>query len=315
MGQCQTKNEVSTSTVEWNQRVVKGGTFLRSGPSRSPTLLNIRNTFKRNTVMRSSVTRNLQSRTSIYNFKHTKNKSQAPVVMSTPSCVSRPWEARLQPGTYNLSDLVNFPDIQSPEPRYAKFTLDNDSWKSTVGHLEIPLEVLIRQEIPVEIATDTLLKFYGCSLIGEGTGGQIKLGDEHIIQDFTYQQDYFKKYVQDNVGAGIERHEFAHIDCPLVSLDESGLFLLGKMEEEESIDNQPAKNNLYLIAFRIPHLNALFVPGGTIHSNDYLQGCWRTMLSWTSEEPIDGVKIFGVSKGGQQQKGVFRIQGMDSTDE
>ena len=87
------------------------------------------------------------------------------------------------------------------------------------------------------------------------------------------------------------------------------------MEEEESIDNQPAKNNLYLIAFRIPHLNALFVPGGAIHSNDYLQGCWRTMLSWTSEEPIDGVKIFGVSKGGQQQKGVFRIQGMDSTDE
>jgi len=150
------------------------------------------------------------------------------------------------------------------------------------------LDALLSQEVPVEVATDTLLEFYGCSLIGESTGGSLELNDEHRIQDFTYQQDYFKKYVL-NVGAGIETHEFAHIDCPLSPLDESGVFLLGKWEEEESTDNvnvnQPAKNSLYLTAFKIPQLHVLFVPEGTIHSNDYLQGCWRTMLSWTTEKP------------------------------
>eukprot|EP00578_Thalassiosira_sp_NH16_P000268 CAMPEP_0181136434 /NCGR_PEP_ID=MMETSP1071-20121207/33175_1 /TAXON_ID=35127 /ORGANISM="Thalassiosira sp., Strain NH16" /LENGTH=402 /DNA_ID=CAMNT_0023223131 /DNA_START=189 /DNA_END=1395 /DNA_ORIENTATION=+ len=352
MGQCQsnpsfskTKTNDEIGKIEWIQRLESGNTFLRFGYRRSNNSNTVErqqsliergaittaiescsspNTVRRRTgLLRSHQNESLGTeRTSIYYFKRTQRKQdslvmstpweQDSLVMSTPSSVVKPWEARLAPGIYLYADLVNFPDIKPPVPRYARFTLNEGSWKSIIGRLEIPVEVLLSQEVPVEVATESLLKFYGCSLIGESTGGSLELGDEHCIQDFTYQRDYFKKYVQ-NVGAGIERHEFAHIDCPLSPLDESGLFLLGKWEEEESIDSQPAKNNLYLTAFRIPQLHVLFVPGGTIHSNDYLQGCWRTMLSWTSEEPIDNVKLFRVSKGGQQQKGMFRIQGMDST--
>jgi len=343
MGQCQsnpssssktkkTKDEINDSTVEWSERLEMGGTFRRYIGSiverqRQQSLIVRDTTSDLDGFMRSDNSNTVRRRSSAIRFYHNRSlgttkikrtsiyKDNSSVVMSTPSSVLNPWEARLAPGIYPFADLVKFPDIKPPVPRYTKFTLDHGSWKSTTGRLEIPLDALLSQEVPVEVATNSLLEFYGCSLIEESTGGSLELNDEHRIQDFTYQQDYFKKYVL-NVGAGIETHEFAHIDCPLSPLDESGVFLLGKWEEEESTDNvnQPAKNNLCLTAFRIPQLHVLFVPEGTIHSNDYLLGCWRTMLSWTTEKPIDNVKIFGVSDGGDKQKGMFRIQGMNSAD-
>jgi hypothetical protein len=229
------------------------------------------------------------------------------VVMSTPTAEDEPWEAYLEPGTYQLSDIVLFPDVDEPVPRCAKFYVPKANWKcsgdKTSGTVKIDHNEL-KQPIPVEIATDLLLKFYGCSLISRNSAGQVHLYDEHVIQDFHYSKDYFKKYVT-GVGAGVETHDFAHIDCPLSPLHESGFFLLGKWEEEEG------KTCLCLTMFRVPQGHALFVPGGTIHSNDYMRGAWRTMLSWTCDQPINHVTLLSIEADGSLNKEYFKVKGVD----
>lgn len=103
----------------------------------------------------------------------------------------------------------------------------------------------------------------------------------HTMQDFRYNKDYFKRYAKEK--GGLEVHTFAHVDCPLDTLDESGMFIIGKWNDDG--------NALFLTAFRVPQLHSLFVPGGTVHSNDYLCGTWRTMLSWTSQVTFLAVKF------------------------
>ena len=93
----------------------------------------------------------------------------------------------------------------------------------------------------------------------------------HGIQDFTYSQAYREDYVKTISGAGLERHGFHHLDCPLV--EDSGYFVIGKMVKDGDT------KELHVTAFIIPTNHTIFVPGGTIHSNDYQKGTWRTMLS------------------------------------
>lgn len=260
---------MSSTKVVWTQRTDRGGTFRRWGR---------RGTFGR--------------------IKST-------VVLNTPNADFKPWEARLDPGVYALRDVVAYPDIKKPIPKHAKFYLGKSGkWKSsgdtTSGTLELQGAELRTKEIPVEFATDPLLSFYGCSLIGEKTAGKIKLFDQYVIQDFAYSESYFEDYVA-GVGTGVETHEFAHVDCPLSPIDESGVFLLGKVVKDEDYAGGEV---LCLTAFRVPTLHALYVPGGTVHSNDYLRGTWRTMLSWTSEETIDHVTLSSNGK-----KAYFNISG------
>ena len=42
-------------------------------------------------------------------------------------------------------------------------------------------------------------------------------------------------------------------------------------------------------AFRIPTRHTLYIPSGVIHSNDYLRGTWRTMLS---DGPVDHAHLY-----------------------
>lgn len=91
----------------------------------------------------------------------------------------------------------------------------------------------------------------------------------HETEDFEYHEGYFEKYVEPN-GPGLERHEFAHLDCPHEHHHRNGRFILGKIVNG---------NELHLTAFQIPAKHTLYIPPNTIHSNDYLRGKWRTMLA------------------------------------
>ncbi len=105
----------------------------------------------------------------------------------------------------------------------------------------------------------------------------------HAIQDFSYQNEYLSDYVTSPDalgGAGLERHDFTHLDCPLD--EDSGAFILAKFED-------PEETVLHLTAFKVPTRHTVYVPGGCIHSNDYLRGTWRTMLS--DEADIDHVQL------------------------
>ena len=90
-----------------------------------------------------------------------------------------------------------------------------------------------------------------------------------------------------NCHPGLERHDFHHFDCPLTA--ESGAFILAKfLGDEESV--------LHISAFHIPTRHTLYIAPGVIHSNDYLKGTWRTMLS---DGPIDHAHLYRGPTGGE----------------
>ena len=56
----------------------------------------------------------------------------------------------------------------------------------------------------------------------------------HVLDDYTYTPDYLHKWVIKSAGgAGLEFHEFAHLDCPLDSIRESGHFIVAKWTDDE----------------------------------------------------------------------------------
>ncbi|CAF1509721.1 unnamed protein product, partial [Didymodactylos carnosus] len=106
------------------------------------------------------------------------------------------------------------------------------------------------------------------------------LSHRHCLQDFVYNENYIQDYVKNDGHGGLEMHGFAHLDCPLD--DNSGYFILGRFVDKNN-------SELHLTAFHIPKKHTLYVPPMTIHSNDYLKGAWRTMLS--DETNVDHVSL------------------------
>ena len=183
------------------------------------------------------------------------------------------------PGEYALIHLALVNELPPIETEHAVVEV---TWKSSdtpgkSGTLVFPENFNV--ELPTVIATNQTLAYYGASL-ADGNKSKVSLFYRHGVQDFTYENNYLDGYVLAESalgGAGIEKHEFTHLDCPLD--DDSGRFILGKL----------VGNELHLTAFKVPTRETLYVPPNTIHSNDYLRGTWRTMLS--DEATIDHVQL------------------------
>ena len=183
------------------------------------------------------------------------------------------------PGTYRLFDIASFSDLP---PLVPKHTVVNDiTWESSTspgksGHLLFPSD--FDGKIQTDIATNETLRFYGCCF-ADSEQTKISLLYDYWIQDFTYEDDYLSEYImKTNMGSGLEKHEFSHLDCPLT--EESGHFILAKFTESGA---------LCLTALKVPIRHTLYIPGNCIHSNDYLLGTWRTMLS--DQKDIDHVLL------------------------
>lgn len=192
------------------------------------------------------------------------------------------------PGKYKLQELSQFVDLPKLTPKKTVVRISWESSKNTTasGNLIFPAD--FDGKLETEIATSELLDYYGC-MFADGRPEEVFIPYRHVIQDFTYKDSYLTNYVEgENRGAGLERHEFVHIDCPLD--DDSGFFVLGKMSEDE----------LHLTGFRVPKRHTLYVPADCIHSNDYLKGTWRTMLS--DETNIDHVFLKRKTKENGENK-------------
>jgi Ca2+-binding EF-hand superfamily protein len=182
------------------------------------------------------------------------------------------------PGEYELGDLAFFRDLPKLIPKVT--IVKGVSWESsnipgTSGNLIFPRG--FSGNIEADIASCDILAYYGCSF-ANSKSEKVFIPYRHAVQDFTYENDYLADYVErKNGGAGLERHGFSHIDCPLD--EDSGFIILGKLEKCE----------IHLTAFKIPRRQTLYIPGNCIHSNDYLKGTWRTMLS--DETNIDHVHL------------------------
>ena len=188
------------------------------------------------------------------------------------------------PGNYSLVDLVCFSDLPPLEPRHT--VIKGVKWISSKvpgksGRAIFPNS--FDGKIAKEFATNEHLRYYGASF-AENQQLQVSLCYRHGIQDFTYENSYLEDYAKVR-GCGIETHSFAHLDCPLDS--NNGVFVLGKQIGDE----------LHLTAFQVPARHTVYVPAGTIHSNDYLIGTWRTMLS--DEAVIDHVFTVREKKDGE----------------
>ena len=111
--------------------------------------------------------------------------------------------------------------------------------------------------------------------------------------DFTYSENYLNNYVlvdKEKGGAGgatLERHNFCHTDTPYEAPGKSGVFVIGKFLDA-------AETKIELTGFVIPQGETLWVLPGVIHTNNYLQGTWNTMLNL--EEDIETVKLMRESE-------------------
>ena len=118
----------------------------------------------------------------------------------------------------------------------------------------------------------------GCSF-ADGAQVNVSLSIEHKTRDYIYNPNYIQDWVLGKNGPGLERHDFTHLDMP--SSTRNGWFVLAKFNDQEETE-------LHLTAFKIPEKQTLLIPPNVIHSNDYLQGEWRTMLA---DADIDRVKL------------------------
>ncbi|CAF1188797.1 unnamed protein product [Didymodactylos carnosus] len=180
------------------------------------------------------------------------------------------------PGEYDLYKLA----CCTIEPKHAQ--IKNVRWLScsqsnVSGMCAFPTE--FDGKIPADIATNEHLLYYGCCLASSAQT-KVSLSHRHCLQDFVYNENYVQDYVKNDGHGGLEMHGFAHLDCPLD--DNSGYFILGKFVDKNN-------SELHLTAFHIPKKHTLYVPPMTIHSNDYLKGTWRTMLS--DETNVDHVSL------------------------
>ena len=239
-----------------------------------------------NQVDTSQLTNYLRSRWETFvSFKRT-NKEGKLVMTGAPGMV-----ADVVPGSYNLIDLAMFNDLPPITPKHVAVkdvVWNSSSVPNRSGRVIFPPD--FDGKIPVDVATNEHLAYYDATL-ATGNQLQVSLLYRHGIQDFTYQNDYLEEYVTSETalgGAGIEKHDFAHLDCPLE--DDSGTFIIAKWHGDE----------LHITGFKIPTLHTLYLPGGVIHCNDYLRGTWRTMLS--DEAEIDHVQLVRQMKKGKVEE-------------
>jgi len=154
-------------------------------------------------------------------------------------------------------------------------------WETGEPHGQIQLPPSFNGIVPIAHATPEFLGYYGATLTTQFCTQMVTLKAEHELIEFEYSPNYKEKWVLNaelGPGAlGLEKHEFAHLECPLD--EDSGILLLAKLEGKE----------LQLTGFRIPAYHTVYLAPQVIHSNDHLRNKWRTMLtSFTEEEIAEG---------------------------
>jgi len=240
-------------------------------------------------------------------FKGFKREVQGKLVMQSPNEIV----ADILPGTFTKKSLqaTLAQNLLTVEPKHV--AVQNVKWIKAQGvgtkSGRLLFQTTFKGDLPVQHATNELLSYYNASFLKSSQKSKfnrstsvITLPLRHVIQDFTYDKDYLRDYVLNaknkggNGGAGLERHDFYHFDHPLQ--DDSGVFVIGKFSGE-------GESELHLSGFIIPPLHTLVLPGGVIHSNDYLKGTWRTMLS-DAGSPIDHVHLH---RGTEEDSATFHF--------
>lgn len=188
--------------------------------------------------------------------------------------------AFVKKGWHEVDRLCLYPDVKPLPPHRV---IKGFKWTTAKeGHGSLQFPTGYTGDVPICVATDSYLSFFGCRF-AEHLKQKVELKVDHEVMDFNYH-DYKKKWVMNPKlgagGVGLERHEFIHMECPMSH--DSGLFLLAHIKKKE--DGEVDEDEMYLTAFRIPAFHTVYIAPHAIHSNDHMEGLWRTMLSSFSEE-------------------------------
>jgi hypothetical protein len=215
----------------------------------------------------------------------------------------------LQDGTYSVSRFVH-----TLKPVYKVVPVTWISKEANSGNGVGYIQVNDSEwdgSVPIMHATRSNVRFYGCCLDPEDPEEPKITCKDGGMFDFNYTKAY-KEWTQhrdDQEGHGgcrIERHNFAHIETPLDREGYSGVFILGKLLEEDDDDDvdqeyeldmsmkqssSSRSQKLALTAFIIARGQTLFVPPNTIHTNDYQRGLWRTYLEVDDIDICDLIRL------------------------
>jgi len=261
---------------------------LAKGISRKNTVKEtMRDLVSRKTIMKENL--GDQSKKRWKPFASFKRRVDRRTVMSSPSGIIRD----ILPGNYSASNLVQFDDLPPIKP--VRTIVKGVEWVQ--GEAGKPSRLVFPDnfsgELETDIATSETLAYYGAYL-AESTTENFALDSRHVLQDFTYGNDYFEQWVlQGAGGAALEHHEFSHLDCPLTPMKNSGHFVLASFTDDD-------KTNMEITAFQVPTRHTIYTPGGVVHTNNYLKGTWRTMLA---DGPINEGKI---EKNGEPLRFTFK---------
>jgi len=200
-------------------------------------------------------------------FKNFRRRGDKKTIMFSPNKIQKD----VLPGRYDLDKLVTFDDLPEIEPEH--IVIKNVRWVDSGENGKRGKLILPNNwdgKIPTDIATNETLAYYGAS-IAEGKKSNIQVKDREVIMDFTYADNYYKEWVIDKLGGpALEYHEFHHLDTNISQ--NPGYWVLAKFADE-------AKSELHITAFTVPVRHTVYTPGGVIHTNSFLKGTWRTMLS------------------------------------
>ncbi|CAL1155176.1 unnamed protein product [Cladocopium goreaui] len=181
----------------------------------------------------------------------------------------------LPAGRHSLKALALCSNVVLVPPHVA-FAVD---WEVGKPHGQIQLPANFNGIVPIAPATPEFFSYYGAILTSQFSTDMVTLKAEHELIEFEYSPNYKEKWVLNpelGPGAlGLERHEFAHLECPLD--EDSGILLLAKLEGKE----------LQMTGFRIPAYHTIYLAPKVIHSNDHLRNRWRTMLTSFTEREIE----------------------------
>jgi len=209
--------------------------------------------------------------------KFGREVSEMPVMFSDDGILKD-----FMPGVYYFSKIVNYSDLEPLMPAHTivkgvRWIIGKDGDQGKVIFPESFDGI-----IATELATTETLGHYGARLAESDYNQTVELKSRHVLDDYTYTPDYLQKWVIKSAGgAGMEFHEFAHLDCPLDSIRESGHYILAKWTDDK-------RTAMQITAFKVPARHTVYTPPLVIHTNNYLRGTWRTMLS---DEPVYEAKM------------------------
>eukprot|EP00439_Symbiodinium_sp_Y106_P021883 s301_g2.t1 len=177
-------------------------------------------------------------------------------------------------GRHQLKDLMLCPEVKLIPPHVSL----QAEWVSAKPRGLLWLPDSFNGVVPVAHATPDFLAYYGAAMASSCNISAVDVKAEQQIVDFEYSYTYKERWVLNpglGPGAlGLQRHNFAHLECPLD--DDNGILLLGKLVGKE----------LHLTGFRCPCFHTIYLAPRVIHSKDHLLRRWRTSMTSVAEDAL-----------------------------